>query len=287
MEFTVGFKTKAPFEAPALARGRKHDPTSKLWRFGREMGAHISGKSDGWWNMILFINIGCVLPDSSSVSRLYLIDTVLNIKDEHSADRLWIPGDRDGTAICDLSNEGPWLFRLYIHGTITKTQLCGDYNKHKIKHYKDLYEPSIFFSWLTWHCDILQTESGQTVTTLSLRVEWFPLSRYPREKNSKNQGLGIQTKSDGLGDSKWPFLDGDPWHFRGLNEGINRLLWITWGMFFSRKAMVLFSLFSLSGFSFCKLSCFFTRSFCWVECMYVLGSKLPWFPYHRRWSSTE
>ena len=64
------------------------------------------------------VTLDVVSLDSFFVFQVYLIDTVLNIKDEHSADRLWIPGDRDGTAICYLSNEknGPVVNLGRIYG---------------------------------------------------------------------------------------------------------------------------------------------------------------------------
>lgn len=73
---------------------------SLLWSFMKFCFIHVD---DIWWKTILNLllaNLGNAYYLATIFIKVYLIDTVLNIKDEHSADRLWIPGDRDGTAIC-------------------------------------------------------------------------------------------------------------------------------------------------------------------------------------------
>eukprot|EP00438_Fugacium_kawagutii_P010855 Skav222099 [mRNA] locus=scaffold2165:324880:328409:- [translate_table: standard] len=58
---------------------------------------------DIWWKTILVLllaNLGNAYYLATIFIKVYLIDTVLNVKDETSADRLWIHGDRNSTAVC-------------------------------------------------------------------------------------------------------------------------------------------------------------------------------------------
>lgn len=73
---------------------------SLLWSFMKFCFVHVD---DIWWKTILVLllaNLGNAYYLATIFIKVYLIDTVLNLKDEHSMDRLWIPGDRNATAIC-------------------------------------------------------------------------------------------------------------------------------------------------------------------------------------------
>eukprot|EP00435_Cladocopium_sp_Y103_P057483 s244_g19.t1 len=73
---------------------------SLLWSFMKFCFVHVD---DIWWKTILVLllaNLGNAYYLATIFIKVYLIDTVLNLKDEHSSDRLWIPGDRNATAIC-------------------------------------------------------------------------------------------------------------------------------------------------------------------------------------------
>lgn len=73
---------------------------SLLWSFMKFCFNHVD---DIWWKTILVLllaNLGNAYYLATIFIKVYLIDTVLNLKDEHSEERLWIHGDRNATAIC-------------------------------------------------------------------------------------------------------------------------------------------------------------------------------------------
>jgi len=55
-----------------------------------------------WWKTILVLllaNLGNLYYLATIFLRVYLVDTVLNTEDPSTSERLWVPGDRDATAV--------------------------------------------------------------------------------------------------------------------------------------------------------------------------------------------
>ncbi|CAE7537098.1 msbA [Symbiodinium natans] len=70
-----------------------------LYSFMRFSFAHVP---EIWWKTLLVLllaNLGNMYYFATIFLRVYLVDTVLNTEDPSTLDRLWIPGDRDGTAV--------------------------------------------------------------------------------------------------------------------------------------------------------------------------------------------
>ncbi|CAK8999519.1 Methionine import ATP-binding protein MetN [Durusdinium trenchii] len=73
---------------------------SLLWSFIKFCFVHVD---QIWWKTILVLllaNLGNAYYLATIFIKVYLIDTVLNTKDPEAEERLWIPGDRNGTAVC-------------------------------------------------------------------------------------------------------------------------------------------------------------------------------------------